>query len=213
MFDEFIGPRHLVYAAALEMHPLDTENRAPRSEAHARRRLLQHHEVLHQGLSREHHDHRQRDHPVEGAGDRSAVRPGRQAVPSVALLTQVHVEGPMEFQLKTLSPEAVARALARAERYRLLNEPGEAESICLDALEVAAGQPGGAHHAAARADRAVRRRRVVRRRSVGDRRTPAATTTSAPTTRASSTSAAPRRGSGTARPAAARRPTNGCATR
>ena len=25
--DEFIGPRHLVYAAALEMHPLDTENR------------------------------------------------------------------------------------------------------------------------------------------------------------------------------------------
>jgi succinate dehydrogenase / fumarate reductase iron-sulfur subunit len=25
--DEFIGPRFLVYAAALEMHPLDTENR------------------------------------------------------------------------------------------------------------------------------------------------------------------------------------------
>jgi succinate dehydrogenase / fumarate reductase iron-sulfur subunit len=28
LFDQFIGPRHLVYAAALEMHPLDTENRA-----------------------------------------------------------------------------------------------------------------------------------------------------------------------------------------
>jgi succinate dehydrogenase / fumarate reductase iron-sulfur subunit len=28
MFDEFCGPRHLVYAAALEMHPLDTGNRA-----------------------------------------------------------------------------------------------------------------------------------------------------------------------------------------
>ena len=42
----------------------------------------------------------------------------------------------MEFALKTLSPEAVLRALAKAERYRLLNEPGEAESICLDALEV-----------------------------------------------------------------------------
>ncbi len=27
MHDEFIGPRHLVYAAALEMHPLDTEDR------------------------------------------------------------------------------------------------------------------------------------------------------------------------------------------
>ena len=41
----------------------------------------------------------------------------------------------MEFELKNLSPEAVPRALAKAERYRLLNEPGEAESICLDALE------------------------------------------------------------------------------
>jgi hypothetical protein len=39
------------------------------------------------------------------------------------------------FELKTLSPEAVPRALAKAERYRLLNEPGEAESICLDVLE------------------------------------------------------------------------------
>ena len=28
MFDAFAGPRHLVYAAALEMHPLDTEDRA-----------------------------------------------------------------------------------------------------------------------------------------------------------------------------------------
>ncbi len=40
------------------------------------------------------------------------------------------------FELKTLSPDAVPRALAKAERYRLLNEPGEAESICLDALAV-----------------------------------------------------------------------------
>ena len=29
----------------------------------------------------------------------------------------------MEFELKKLSPEAVPRALAKAERYRLLNEP------------------------------------------------------------------------------------------
>ena len=41
----------------------------------------------------------------------------------------------MIFEFRTLSPEAVPRALAKAERYRLLNEPGEAESICLDALE------------------------------------------------------------------------------
>ena len=42
----------------------------------------------------------------------------------------------MEFELKTLSPEAVSRALAKAERYRLLQEPIEAESICLDALQI-----------------------------------------------------------------------------
>jgi len=29
MFDRFVGPRHLVYAAALEMNPLDSENRVP----------------------------------------------------------------------------------------------------------------------------------------------------------------------------------------
>src|ERR1051326_3168548 len=40
-----------------------------------------------------------------------------------------------EFNLKPLAQEAVPRALSKAERYRLLNEPGEAESICLDALE------------------------------------------------------------------------------
>jgi hypothetical protein len=42
----------------------------------------------------------------------------------------------MEFELKTLSPEAVSRALTKAERYRLLQEPVEAESICLDALRL-----------------------------------------------------------------------------
>ncbi len=40
------------------------------------------------------------------------------------------------FELKPLSREAVPRALEKAERYRLLNEPGEAESICLDVLRI-----------------------------------------------------------------------------
>ena len=53
MHDEFIGPRFLVYAAALEMHPLDTEDRARGLEEGARHRLLQHHQVLHEGVSRE----------------------------------------------------------------------------------------------------------------------------------------------------------------
>ena len=40
------------------------------------------------------------------------------------------------FQLKSLSKEGIAAALDKAERYRLLNEPREAESICLDILEI-----------------------------------------------------------------------------
>lgn len=41
------------------------------------------------------------------------------------------------FELKKLSAEAVPAAIKRAKHYRLLNEPGAAESICLDVLEVA----------------------------------------------------------------------------
>ena len=37
-------------------------------------------------------------------------------------------------ELKPLSKEAIPAALEKAERYRLLNEPAEAESICLDVL-------------------------------------------------------------------------------
>jgi len=39
-------------------------------------------------------------------------------------------------ELKPLSRDAVDAALVKAERYRLLNEPGEAESICLDVLMI-----------------------------------------------------------------------------
>jgi hypothetical protein len=41
------------------------------------------------------------------------------------------------FDLKTLSAEAIPAALEKAERYRFLNEPAEAESICLDVLKIA----------------------------------------------------------------------------
>lgn len=40
------------------------------------------------------------------------------------------------FKLKPLSNEAVPAALDKAKHYRLLNEPGAAESICLDILEI-----------------------------------------------------------------------------
>jgi hypothetical protein len=37
---------------------------------------------------------------------------------------------------KAITREAIPAALEKAERYRLLNEPGGAESICLDVLAV-----------------------------------------------------------------------------
>ena len=40
------------------------------------------------------------------------------------------------FELKHITREAIPGALARIERYRLLNEPEEAESICLDVLAI-----------------------------------------------------------------------------
>ena len=46
------------------------------------------------------------------------------------------------FKLKLLHPNAISRAVERAERYRLLNEPWQAESICRDVLAVdGANQP------------------------------------------------------------------------
>lgn len=40
------------------------------------------------------------------------------------------------FELKPLHHEAIPRALEKANRYRLLNEPGAAESIYLDILAI-----------------------------------------------------------------------------
>ena len=40
------------------------------------------------------------------------------------------------YQLKQISRDSIPAAIEKAERYRLLDEPGLAESICLDILEV-----------------------------------------------------------------------------
>ena len=45
----------------------------------------------------------------------------------------------MEFELKPVSRSAIPEALEKAHRYRLLNEPWQAESICLDVLRVDPG--------------------------------------------------------------------------
>src|SRR6266446_5549452 len=44
--------------------------------------------------------------------------------------------GPMEFKLKTISRAGIPEAISKAELYRSLNEPEEAESICRDILVV-----------------------------------------------------------------------------
>lgn len=45
----------------------------------------------------------------------------------------------MQFELKSISPAGIGEALEKAERYRLLNEPSLAESICLDVLHIDPG--------------------------------------------------------------------------
>ncbi len=45
------------------------------------------------------------------------------------------------LQLKMLTREGIPRALAKAERYRLLGQPWEAESIYLDVLQVEPEHP------------------------------------------------------------------------
>ena len=77
--DEFIGPRFLVYNAALEMHPLDTEDRlGDLKDATASATATS--PMLHEGVSRAHHDHGERDHPAQGAGGRPVLRSGDQTV-------------------------------------------------------------------------------------------------------------------------------------
>ena len=60
------------------------------------------------------------------------------------------------LELKQISKHAIPRALAKAERYRLLNEPHEAESICRDVLRTEPGNQEAAGRAGARAYRSVR---------------------------------------------------------
>lgn len=44
-------------------------------------------------------------------------------------------------QLKPIHRDTIPRAFEKAERYRLLNEPFEAESICLDILAIEPSHP------------------------------------------------------------------------
>ena len=82
LHEEFVGPRFLVHAAALEMHPLDTADRTAD--------LKKVHGIGYCNITKcctkvcpeGHHDHGQRDHPAQGAGGRRVLRPDQEADPA-----------------------------------------------------------------------------------------------------------------------------------
>jgi predicted component of type VI protein secretion system len=45
----------------------------------------------------------------------------------------------MEYALKRIHPDGIPAAVEKADRYRELNQPAEAESICRDVLAIEAG--------------------------------------------------------------------------
>ena len=162
----------------------------------ARHRLLQHHQVLHEGLPGAHHDHRQRDHPAQGAGGRPVLRSAARGC--FRVLRRQPAEGPRRapmFELKPLSPRGHPRARSRRPSATgCSTSRREAESICLDVLARRARRtsrrssrcswrsPTSSTTAAASASTQAREVAAAAR----------ATSTSAPTTPASSASGAPR---------------------
>lgn len=46
---------------------------------------------------------------------------------------------PSSFEFKSISQDSIPDAMNKAERYRLLGEPEEAESVCLDVLQADPG--------------------------------------------------------------------------
>ena len=113
---------NLMRTAELEMHPADTADRRGDRPGRLGPRLLQHHQVLHRGLPREHQDHRQRAHPHEGTRGRPQVRSAglarqqdRPAAPSR------HASRPRERRVNPTLPGLyvaidVSRPLGRAVR-------------------------------------------------------------------------------------------------
>ena len=128
--DEFIGPRFLVYAAALEMHPLDTEDRVSD--------LKDKHNIGYCNIT----TCCRQVCPESITITENAIIPLKERVvdrffdPLKKLFHILLMKGGHMFALKPISRDSVAGALAKAERYRLLNEPNEAESICRDILQV-----------------------------------------------------------------------------
>ena len=83
LHDGFIGPRFLSTTPRSRCTRSTPRIGSRDLKEHGRHRLLQHHPVLHQGVPGAHHHHRERDHSAEGAGGRSVLRSGDEAVADV----------------------------------------------------------------------------------------------------------------------------------
>ena len=120
LHDEFIGPRFLVHAAALEMHPLDVEDRvADLRRAHGIG-YCNITKCCTEGVPGAHHHHRQRDHSAQGAGGGRVLRPGGSAAQGCSAGGRPRRD---QFDLKPISRAGVPAALQKAERYRLHQRP------------------------------------------------------------------------------------------
>ena len=155
MHDKFIGPRFLIYVAALEMHPLDTEDRieelrnaqgigycnitkcctkvCPESIEITDNGII----PLKERVVDEFYDPLGWFWSWLKKKSDSSETVNRESLNRVCFqrFNDLTNHGAMS-ELKPLHKDAIPAALEKAERYRLLNEPGEAESICLDILAV-----------------------------------------------------------------------------
>src|SRR5260370_32547922 len=120
------------------------------AQGSTRPRFLQYNQMLHGGLSRGDSHHRQRHYPTQRTRGGRILRPAHHALSRLsrpeaqslasaartARATGQRKGASMQHQLKSISKAGIAEAIAKAQLYRYLNEPEEAEYICHDILAV-----------------------------------------------------------------------------
>ena len=144
LHEQFVGPRLLVHAAQLEMHPLDILDRTDElKESHGigycnitkccTKVCPEHITItdnaiipLKERVVDKHYD------PLA-----KLVRLMRGSKSTDTGQGEARVKEDLkDFKLKPISKEAIPRAVQKAERYRLINQSWAAESICRDILEI-----------------------------------------------------------------------------
>ncbi len=129
----------------------------PRGQGRDGLGLLQHHQVLHQGVPRAHHDHRRRHHPAQGAGRRRVLRSGDAAAEDVPGLS-----ADCDSESTARTPEPAGGCHVRSEAALEERDPGGAgQGRALSAAQRA--DAGGEHLRGRPARRAGQRARRASR--------------------------------------------------